>query len=54
MKVLHMISGGDSGGAKTHLFTLLDELKKYLVPLKKRLDALPYSSRQIQDARMHF
>lgn len=26
MKVLHLISGGDSGGAKTHMFTLLDEL----------------------------
>lgn len=29
MKVLHMISGGDSGGAKTHVFALLDALKKY-------------------------
>ncbi len=28
MKVLHMISGGDSGGAKTHVFALLDALKK--------------------------
>ena len=27
MKVMHMISGGDSGGAKTHLFALLDKLK---------------------------
>ncbi len=27
MKVLHLISGGDSGGAKTHLFSLLDKLK---------------------------
>lgn len=27
MKVLHLISGGDSGGAKTHLFELLDKLK---------------------------
>lgn len=26
MKVMHMISGGDSGGAKTHLFALLDKL----------------------------
>lgn len=25
MKILHLISGGDSGGAKTHMFTLLDE-----------------------------
>ncbi len=29
MKILHLIRGGDTGGAKTHLFTLLDELKKY-------------------------
>lgn len=29
MKVLHMISGGDSGGAKTHVFALLEALKKY-------------------------
>ncbi len=29
MKILHLIRGGDSGGAKTHIFTLLDELKKY-------------------------
>lgn len=27
MRVLHLISGGDSGGAKTHLFSLLDKLK---------------------------
>ncbi|HAN10542.1 MAG TPA: glycosyltransferase family 1 protein [Clostridiales bacterium] len=27
MKVLHIISGGDSGGAKTHLITLTKELK---------------------------
>ena len=27
MKVLHLISGGDSGGAKTHLFSLLDKLR---------------------------
>ncbi len=27
MKVLHLISGGDSGGAKTHLFSLIDKLK---------------------------
>lgn len=30
MKVLHIISGGDSGGAKTHVFALLDALKKYI------------------------
>ncbi len=29
MKVMHMISGGDSGGAKTHLFALLDKLKSH-------------------------
>lgn len=27
MKVLHIISGGDTGGAKTHVLTLLNELK---------------------------
>lgn len=27
MKVLHMISGGDTGGAKTHVFALLGKLK---------------------------
>ncbi|MBQ7499853.1 MAG: polysaccharide pyruvyl transferase CsaB [Clostridia bacterium] len=26
MKILHIISGGDSGGAKTHMFTMLDKL----------------------------
>lgn len=28
MKILHLISGGDVGGAKTHIFTLLKELNK--------------------------
>ena len=28
MNIMHMISGGDSGGAKTHLFNLLDKLKE--------------------------
>ncbi len=28
MKIMHMISGGDSGGAKTHLFSLVDKLKE--------------------------
>ncbi len=28
--MLHIISGGDSGGAKTHVFALLDALKKYI------------------------
>lgn len=27
MRVIHLISGGDSGGAKTHVLTLLEELK---------------------------
>ena len=27
MKVLHLISGGDTGGAKTHVFALLSKLK---------------------------
>ncbi|MGE4283443.1 MAG: glycosyltransferase family 4 protein [Clostridia bacterium] len=30
MKVLHLISGGDSGGAKTHVFSLLGELKNHI------------------------
>ncbi len=29
MKILHLISGGDDGGAKTHVITLLKELSKY-------------------------
>ena len=28
MKVLHLISGGDSGGAKTHVLALLNALSK--------------------------
>ncbi len=28
MKIMHLISGGDSGGAKTHVFTLVDKLKQ--------------------------
>lgn len=28
MKVLHLISGGDSGGAKTHVLSLLSDLNK--------------------------
>ncbi len=28
MKIIHFISGGDTGGAKTHVLTLLRELKK--------------------------
>ena len=28
MKVLHLISGGDSGGAKTHVHSLLQNLSK--------------------------
>lgn len=27
IRVLHLISGGDSGGAKTHVFSLIDKLK---------------------------
>ncbi len=29
MKILHMISGGDSGGAKTHVFALMRKLPEY-------------------------
>ncbi len=28
MKIIHLISGGDSGGAKTHVFNLLDTLRE--------------------------
>lgn len=30
MKVLHLISGGDTGGAKTHILSLMKELKKII------------------------
>lgn len=30
MKVIHLISGGDTGGAKTHVITLLKELKNHM------------------------
>lgn len=29
MKILHLISGGDTGGAKTHIYTLLKGLEEY-------------------------
>ncbi|NLY09705.1 MAG: polysaccharide pyruvyl transferase CsaB [Tissierellia bacterium] len=29
MKILHLISGGDTGGAKTHLFNLVKNLQQY-------------------------
>lgn len=32
MKVLHLISGGDTGGAKTHIISLLKELDKLIDP----------------------
>ena len=28
MKILHLISGGDSGGAKTHVLSLLEDLSR--------------------------
>ena len=28
MKVIHLISGGDSGGAKTHVLSLLQNLSR--------------------------
>ena len=28
MRIIHMISGGDVGGAKTHVLSLLDGLNK--------------------------
>ena len=30
MKVIHLISGGDSGGAKTHVLSLLQNLSKHI------------------------
>ncbi len=30
MKVLHLISGGDTGGAKTHIISLMEQLKKLM------------------------
>lgn len=32
-KVLHLISGGDEGGAKTHVLGLLKELQKHISPM---------------------
>lgn len=32
MKVLHLISGGDTGGAKTHVLSLVKELEKHIEP----------------------
>lgn len=29
MKVIHLISGGDSGGAKTHVHSLLQNLSRH-------------------------
>ena len=29
MKIMHLISGGDVGGAKTHVIGLLEELSKH-------------------------
>ena len=30
MKVLHLISGGDTGGAKTHIISLVKQLNKLI------------------------
>ena len=30
IKVLHLISGGDTGGAKTHIMTLLNEMQNHI------------------------
>lgn len=50
MKVLHLISGGDSGGAKTHLFSLLDKLKhKATVRVACLIDGVFYQELQKQD-----
>lgn len=34
MKILHFISGGDTGGAKTHVLTLLENLKKFNIDVE--------------------
>ena len=51
MKVIHLISGGDTGGAKTHIHTLLQGLKNVkfddldqMVPVALMLIAMPISS----------
>lgn len=50
MKVLHLISGGDSGGAKTHLFSLLDKLKnKADVRVACLIDGVFYQELQEQN-----
>ena len=30
MRVIHLIGGGDTGGAKTHVLNLLKELNQYI------------------------
>ena len=30
MRVIHLIGGGDTGGAKTHVLNLLKELNRYI------------------------
>ncbi len=50
MKILHLISGGDSGGAKTHLFSLLDKLKnKAQVRVACLIDGIFYQELQEQN-----
>lgn len=50
MKVLHLISGGDSGGAKTHLFSLLDKLKdKAYVRVACLIDGVFFQELQEKD-----
>ncbi|MBR7163826.1 MAG: polysaccharide pyruvyl transferase CsaB [Clostridia bacterium] len=50
MKVLHLIAGGDSGGAKTHLFSLLDKLKaKATVRVACLIDGVFYQELQDQN-----
>ena len=34
MKILHFISGGDTGGAKTHVLTLLENLRKFNIDVE--------------------
>lgn len=50
MKVLHLISGGDSGGAKTHVIQLLKELKQIIdIELVCFIQVDPFYSEVVQN-----
>lgn len=48
MKVIHLISGGDSGGAKTHVLSLLQHLNQTITAqlVCFRTAPLPREARQ--------